>query len=153
MLDCESKTLLDQRATQPEKIFFCAARTTVGLACQCGEISACHSAGNNTKNKTEDGSPSLTSAGSHIPRARKYQPKFAKCLLIGVKVYFAAFSAQRDNWNPTASREKRIDKRRNILSDKSVNGLSPRADEATTPEENTTNPKMPTPRPLPSLVD
>ena len=80
MLDCESKTLLDQRATQPEKIFFYAARTTVGLACQCGEISACHSAGNNTKNKTEDGSPSLTSAGSHIPRARKYQPKFAKCL-------------------------------------------------------------------------
>ena len=67
-----------------------------------------------------------------------------KAVLIGVKVYFAAFSAQRDNWNPTASREKRIDKRRNILSDKSVNGLSPRADEATTPEENTTNPKMPT---------
>ena len=65
--------------------------------------------------------------------------------LIGVKVYFAAFSAQRDNWNPTASREKRIDQRRSILSDKSVNGLSPRADEATTPEEkNTTNPKMPT---------
>ena len=59
-------------------------------------------------------------------------------------MYFAAFSAQRDKWNPTASREKRIDKRRNILSDKSVNGLSPRADEATTPEENTTNPKMPT---------
>ena len=76
-----------------------------------------------------------------------------KEVLIGVKVYFAAFSAQRDNWNPTASREKRIDKRRNILSDKSVNGLSPRADEATTPEENTTNPKMPTPRPLPSPVD
>ena len=25
-----------------------------------------------------------------------------------------------------------------------MNGLSPRADEATTPEENTTNPKMPT---------
>ena len=67
-----------------------------------------------------------------------------KVVLIGVKVYFAAFSAQRDNWNPTASREKRIDKRGNILSDKSVNGLSPRADEATTPEENTTNPKMPT---------
>ena len=66
-----------------------------------------------------------------------------KGVLIGVKVYFAAFSAQRDNWNPTASREKRIDKRRNILSDKSVNGLSPRADEAKHPEENTTHPKMP----------
>ena len=76
-----------------------------------------------------------------------------KVVLIGVKVYFAAFSAQRDNWNPTASREKRIDKRRNILSDKSVNGHSPRADEAAPPEENTTHPKMPTPRPLPSLVD
>ena len=76
-----------------------------------------------------------------------------KGVVIGVKVYFAAFSAQRDNWNPTARHEKRIDKRRNILSDKSVNGLSPRADEATTPEENTTNPKMPTPRPLPSPVD
>ena len=76
-----------------------------------------------------------------------------KGVLIGVKVYFAVFSAQRDNWNPTASREKRIDKRGNILSDKSVNGLSPRADEATHPEENTTHPKMPTPRPLPSLVD
>ena len=34
-----------------------------------------------------------------------------------------------------------------------MNGLSPRADEATHPEENTTHPKMPTPRPLPSLVD
>ena len=66
-----------------------------------------------------------------------------KVVLIGVKVYFAAFSAQRDNWNPTASREKRIDKRRNILSDKSVNGHSPRADEAAPPEENTTRPKMP----------
>ena len=43
--------------------------------------------------------------------------------------------------------------RRNILSDKNVNGLSPRADEATPPEENITNPKMPTPRPLPALVD
>ena len=59
-------------------------------------------------------------------------------------MYFAAFSAQRDNWIPTARHDKRIDKRRNILSMKNVNGLSPRADEATPPEENTTNPKMPT---------
>ena len=71
-----------------------------------------------------------------------------KIRLIKVNVYFVAFSAQRDTWIPTARHDKRIDMRRSILSSKSVNGLSPRADEATPPEENTTNPKMPTPRPL-----
>ena len=67
-----------------------------------------------------------------------------KAILTRVNVYFVAFSAQRDTWIPTARHDKRIDMRRRILSSKSVNGLSPRADEATTPEENTTNPKMPT---------
>ena len=64
--------------------------------------------------------------------------------LIRVKVYFVAFSAQRDTWIPTARHDKRIDMRSSILSSKNVNGLSPRADEATPPEESTTNPKMPT---------
>ena len=65
-------------------------------------------------------------------------------MLIRVNVYFVAVSAQRDTWIPTARHDKRIDMRRRILSSKSVNGLSPRADEATPPEESTTNPKMPT---------
>ena len=66
-----------------------------------------------------------------------------KAILTRVNVYFVAFSAQRDTWIPTARHDKRIDMRRRIPSSKSVNGLSPRADEAKHPEENTTHPKMP----------
>ena len=83
----------------------------------------------------------------HILKTCRFLEIF-KQLLIKVKVYFVAFSAQRDTWIPTARHDKRTNMRRSILSSKSVNGLSPRADEATPPEENTTSPKMPTPRAL-----